>query len=269
LGGFATQWLGEQAVFVIDSASYLISASFIYRTIVPQGQPIRSAGPLVEQAFLQIVEGWREMRRLPEVGRIALAKMTWALGGSACVFMLTLLGDSLVPGRAALGIGLLFSMRGLGTGIGPILARQWFRDESHWVAVMGGAVMLSGAVYLLVGTVPWAPAALVLLLVLLAHVPSGANWVLSSVLLQKRTPDLIRGRVFATEWLVLTAVDAGMILLAGTLLEGALGFSLTLRQGFVLFASVELLAGLAWLVLVVPRERARSHAYRATAHGAR
>ncbi len=256
LGGFATQWFGEQAVFAIDSATYVVSAAFIYRTVIPQERAPASSGPLLGAAIRQIAVGWREMRRLPQVGRIALAKMTWALGGSACVFMLTLLGNELVPGKTAVGIGLLFSMRGLGTGIGPILARSWFRDESLWATVMGVAVISSGVFYLLVGSVPWTPAIVVVVLVLFAHIPSGANWVLSSVLLQKRTPDVIRGRVFATEWLALTLVDATMILVAGALLEGMAGFSFSLRQGFLIFAALEVLAGVAWLILVVPKERA-------------
>ena len=35
LGGFATEWFGEQAVFIIDSFTYLVSAYFIHRTTIP------------------------------------------------------------------------------------------------------------------------------------------------------------------------------------------------------------------------------------------
>ena len=36
IGGFATEWLGTDTVFVLDAFSYLISALFIYRAVIPQ-----------------------------------------------------------------------------------------------------------------------------------------------------------------------------------------------------------------------------------------
>ena len=60
-----------------------------------------------------------------------------------------------------------------------------------------------------IGLVPWE--LWILLLVVLAHAPSGANWVASSVLLQKRTVDSYRGRVFSSEWLLITlAIAVGL-----------------------------------------------------------
>jgi MFS family permease len=254
LGGFATQWLGPHTVFVIDSATYLVSAWFIFRTVIPQHTEPVPEGGLFATAHRQMIEGWRVMRETPQIGRIALAKTAWAVGGSACVFMLTLLGEVLTPGKVAVGIGILFSLRGLGTGIGPVLARLWFKNEDHWAAVIGWSITASGILYLVVSLSSWTIPVLIGCLVMLAHVPSGANWVLSSVLLQKRTPDEIRGRVFATEWLLLTLTDATAIIVASLLLEGTF-FPVSLRLGFLLFALVEVLVGLAWVIYIVPRER--------------
>ena len=36
LGGFVTDWFGTASVFVIDSATYLVSAWFLFRTVIPQ-----------------------------------------------------------------------------------------------------------------------------------------------------------------------------------------------------------------------------------------
>ena len=36
LGGLATEYLGTDTVFILDSLTYLISAAFIYRTVIPQ-----------------------------------------------------------------------------------------------------------------------------------------------------------------------------------------------------------------------------------------
>ena len=36
IGGFATKWIGVEAVFVLDALSYLVSAWFIYKAVIPQ-----------------------------------------------------------------------------------------------------------------------------------------------------------------------------------------------------------------------------------------
>jgi hypothetical protein len=76
--------------------------------------------------------------------------------------------------------------------------------------------------------------------------------VASSVLLQKRTEDRFRGRVFATEWLAISLVDSLSILGASLLLEWA---DVTLRTAILVFAGIEVASGLIWLLLVVPAEK--------------
>lgn len=250
LGGFATAWLGTQAVFVIDSLSYLVSAFFIYRTAIPEspgdGQVLR-----LRTAFGEIVDGWRHLRRHPRIGRMALAKGTWAVAGGALVYMLTLLGERLSPGAHAIGIGVLFAARGLGTGLGPVLARARFRDRRRWPALIGAGIVFSGLCYGALGLVPWSFG--VAALVVLAHLTSGANWVLSTVLLQERTGDRFRGRAFATEWLLVMLADTVSILAASLLLEAGV---LDLRGGLQVFAGVMVACGLLWTAVIVPRERA-------------
>ena len=250
LGGFAAEWLGEQAVFAIDSFTYLVSAAFVYRTVIPQATEKRREGPLLSAAFRDIMEGWEHLRSNARIGRIALAKGTWAVAGGGLVFMLTLLGEALSPTAQSVGIGILFATRGLGTGVGPVLARRLFRDRAAWPAVLGGCVVVSGFFYAAVGFVPWTY--LVAILVMTAHAASGANWVLSAVLLQERTIDRLRGRVFASEWLLVMLADSASILTASMLLESG---ALDLRSAFRIFGLLQLLCGIVWMVIVVPSER--------------
>ncbi len=257
-GGAAVQWLGPQAVFVLDSATYLVSAWFIARMRIPQETAEAAPGvSVVRDGVEKIVEGWRRMRARPEVGRMALAKATWGVGGGGLVFLLALLGEAVLPLTPALGIGVLFAARGLGTGLGPVLARSWFTDQRAWPAVLGGCIILSGLGYVGIGLVPWA-VALVFGLVLVAHAASGANWVLSTVLLQQRTEDRFRGRVFATDWLFVTLVESASIAVAGVLLEGPVAGDL--RAVVVAFGAVQALTGIGWLLTVVPAERRTSAA---------
>ncbi len=251
LGGFATELLGVRAVFLLDALSYLVSALFIFRTPIPQETAPARAGAPVATALTDIAAGWRHMLAEPAIGRIAFAKAGWALGGGALVYMLALLGEELYPAAPAIGVGILYSARGVGTGVGPVAARAWVPDERHWPTLLGLGIAASGLIYLAIGGLPWSPLPVVLL-VLLAHAPGGANWVFSTVMLQRRTEDRYRGRVFATEWLLVTFADTLAILAAAALLESGLA---GLRGAILAFAALQIASGLAWMLLVVPAER--------------
>ncbi len=250
LGGFATDLLGIRAVFVLDALTYLVSAFFIFRTPIPQ-KTEPATGASVGTALADIVAGWRHMLEQPRIGRIAFAKAGWALGGGALVYMLALLGEELYPAAPAIGIGILYSARGVGTGIGPVAARAWIPDERHWPTLLGLGIAASGVFYLAVGSLAWTPLP-VILLVLFAHAPSGANWVFSTVMLQRRTEDRYRGRVFASEWLLVTFADTLAILAASLLLESGLT---GLRGAILVFAALQVACGLLWMLLIVPAER--------------
>jgi MFS family permease len=255
LGGFAVEALGTDAVFWIDSATYIVSAVFILGTTIPQDtEPATTS--LLRSAVREITDGWRHLRRHPRIARFAFAKGTWAVGGGALVYMLALLGDRIAPSALAAGIGVLFMARGIGTGIGPIVVRALFQERRAWPTVIGGAIALCGLCYVGVGLVPWADRlaviAAVCALVAMGHAASGGNWVLSTVILQKRTDDRYRGRVFSTEWLLVTSAESLSILVGSVLLEGGW---MTLEGAILTFGGLQVLAGLAWLLVIVPRER--------------
>jgi len=255
LGGFAVEVLGTEAVFWIDSATYLVSVVFIAGTRIPQ-DTAPAEPSLWRSAVREIADGWRHLRTHPRIGRFAFAKATWAVSGGALVYMLALLGDRVAPSALAAGIGVLFMARGIGTGVGPVVVRALFPDRRQWPTVIGGAIALCGLCYVGIGLVPWSPqlstVALIGALVVLGHAASGGNWVLSTVILQKRTEDRYRGRVFSTDWLLVMSAESGSILVGSTLLELSW---LTLEGAVLAFGIVQGGCGLAWLAIVVPRER--------------
>lgn len=254
LGGFATAMLGKTAAFAIDSASYMISAYCLWK-VYAVSPPIKpSTEGWVKTAYKGILDGWRLMRTMPEVGRMAWAKAIWSLGGGGLVFALTLLGAKQFPHAPAIGIGLLYSVRGFGTGIGPILAKRFFQDTRRWAKVMGWAVFASGLCYSPVGALGGC-VGLMMILIFIAHAASGANWVLSTVLLQQRTPDEFRGRIFSTDWLLVTLVESVSIITAGFLLESQI---LSLGMVFASFALIQMICGIGWVLTLRPVHAARS-----------
>ena len=253
-GGPAVDAFGTDVVFWLDAGTYLVSAVFIARIRLPARTPEplevrRGVGGAVRAGLGQIAGGWRYLRERPAVGRIAFAKATWAVGGGGLVLALALIGDRLFPSAGTTGIGILFAARGLGTGLGPILARSLFRDARRWPAVLGACVVVSAVAYAgvaVAGDVRWA----IVALVVLAHAASGANWVLSTTLLQERAEDRYRGRVFATDWLLVTLVQSVSIVVTSLLLEAGVGVAAVVLG----LAAVEGGAGLLWLLTVVPAE---------------
>lgn len=253
-GGFAVEYLGLKAVFILDSLSYLVSAWFIYRTVIPQFTYVSSEKSLIRSAHQEVMDGLRHIKRHPAIRRMATTKAVWAMGGGALVFLLALLGESVNPEAASVSIGILFAARGVGTGIGPMVVRARFRDERVWPLVIGTCIMLTGAGYILAG---WMAAVftasfLVAIPVMLAHTAGGANWVFSTVLLQQRVVDQYRGRVFATEWLLVMGMESISIFVASLILEMGL---LSLVQVVILFGSISVLSGAIWLFFVVPAEK--------------
>jgi Major Facilitator Superfamily. len=267
LGGFAVEALGTEAVFWIDSATYVVSAVFIFGTTIPQDtEPADTS--LLRSAAREIADGWKHLRAHARIRRFAFAKATWAISGGALVYMLALLGDRVAPSALAAGIGVLFMARGIGTGVGPVVVRALFTDRHQWPTVIGGAVSLCGLCYAGVALVPWGSSLPILVaictLVVLGHAASGGNWILSTVILQKRTVDRYRGRVFSTEWLLVMSAESLSIFAGSALLE--LNW-LTLEGTILAFAIMQIVSGLAWLAIVVPLERRDDRADAAQADG--
>lgn len=253
-GGPAVDLFGTDAVFVFDALTYLVSAAFIAGMTIPQDRSDSAGGSILAQAWRQSAEGIGYLRANPPVFRLALAKATWTLGGGGLMLSLALIGDRLFPGAGTTGIGVLFAARGLGTGIGPIAARALFRDPDRWFPLLGVCIALSGVGYLTVGSLAWAPGLGALALVtavVFAHATSGANWVLSTTLLQIRTEDRYRGRVFTADWLILALVESASTLTASLALEAGV----PLRTVVLAFAGVQVASGVLWGLVLVPIHR--------------
>jgi hypothetical protein len=59
----------------------------------------------------------------------------------------------------------------------------------------------------------------VLVLVLVAHLAGGTNWVISNYALQNEVPDELRGRIFATDMMLATMAISVSQLVAGALVD--------------------------------------------------
>jgi hypothetical protein len=106
----------------------------------------------------------------------------------------------------------------------------------------GVSALVNGAAY---GIVPWVPAfGLVAVLVFVAHLGGGTQWTLSTYGLQVSTPDELRGRIFATDFALVT-----LTMSLSLLVSGALSDVLGARPVMAGLALVSLTWGAAYLLL--------------------
>ncbi|MEL7835035.1 MFS transporter [Fodinibius sp. Rm-B-1B1-1] len=240
VGGLATAWLGTDLVFIINTFSYVLSAWFIYRAEIPQKKMGEAERKRTRNPLTGIKEGFRYLFDNHQVLRPTLAKgcFTMLLGG--LTYMLILVSEDVLL-MGSIGLGLLYSARGVGTGIGPVIGRRIFNHERDWVRAMGYCMMFAGAMYAVVGMTT--SLAVMLIFVFIAHAASGANWVMSTVLLQRRTPDTYRGRIFSTEWLLFTLTQSASVMTASWVLENDW---LTIQQTMIVYALLLSVAGIIW-----------------------
>ncbi len=244
LGGVVVSIWGTDAAFIIDSVTFLIGTIFLVNLKLPQTIDPSLKGPWISTAVGNIHNGWMRIRSQPSLFRIVFAKASWnvAGGGLAGVY-LVLLGANVEGFGAAFGFGLFFFARGVGTGLGPVIARSLFTNEDHWPGLVGKLIVVSGMFYLLVGATLDISLWLTVLLVILAHSASGANWVLSTIMMQRWVEDEVRGRVFSADMLILSVAFSCSTSAAGYLMENT---TLTIQQGMLIFSSIMVASGIGF-----------------------
>ena len=244
LGGITVSIWGTDMAFIIDSYTFLISSLLLIPLTFEQKFDESTQGPFVKTALSNIITGWSRIYHDKKLLRIVFAKSSWNLAGAglAGVF-LVLAGGSLTGYGAAFGFGLFFFARGIGTGIGPLMARALFKDKSRWPSIIGILVSISGVFYLLVGLTLEIYLPLTVCLIIFAHAASGGNWVLSTVLTQMWVEDEIRGRVFSIDMLILGSTAALSTSVAGFLVEYQ---NLSLKSGFISFSCIMFISGMVF-----------------------
>ena len=263
IGGFVTGWFGTNAAFVLDSLTFVASAFLIMGVRLPKRPPRPKSKLTVGKALgiTDTIEGARYVKSRPRVLAYLLVKPAWGIGGGIMT-LLAVFGERIFPvaGKTATGIGVLFTARGIGTAIGPIVARRWAGETRRQMQVSIGIAFLIGGVFYIafgVSQLLWAA----LLFLLAAHAGGSILWVFSTVLLQREVEDRFRGRVFAAELALATLTMAASNYVVGELMD-RFGYSpRVVTAGVGIFF---LLPGIMWFVTEKVWDRKEITASRAT-----
>ncbi|MGH2445299.1 MAG: MFS transporter [Candidatus Limnocylindria bacterium] len=244
LGGLVAVTLGRDAAFVINALSFLLSAWLILgirRPLQLPREPGHHPSGGVTDAIATAIRFARPRRT---VASFLLTKTSFGIG-TGIVALLAVFGRNVFDAGDA-GIGILFAARGLGALIGPFLVRSLMgTDDRGLLRGIGWSFVALTVAYALFPLAPgiWVAA----LLVFAAHCGGGAQWTLSTLGLQRATPDAIRGRVFS--------VDYGLVTLAiacSTLLAGLLADLIAPRLAAWVMVALVAVAGAAWFAFSRP-----------------
>jgi hypothetical protein len=132
IGGFATAALGTDAAFILDSATYLLSAFLFLGLNLPPRPPREKQKLTVLRAtgIEDVFEGLKYVWRRPRVLAVMLAKPAQCIAGGTLT-LLAIYGEKVFPiaGSGEIGIGVLYAVRGIGTAFAPIVVQRFVRGS--------------------------------------------------------------------------------------------------------------------------------------------
>lgn len=247
IGGVITGWFGTNAAFILDALSYLLSAWLIFTVRLPKRPPRERQKLSFAKAIgiTDTIEGVRYVKDRVRVFALLMVKPAWGLGGGILT-LLAVFGERIFPvGKsAATGIGVLFAARGIGTAVGPIVARRIAGEGDRRMQItIGIAFLIGGVFYMAFGSATSFILALIVLGV--AHMGGSILWVFSTVLLQRSVEDNFRGRVFAAELALLTLTMAASNYVTGELLDR---FGISPRVVTIGIGLLFVVPGIIWFI---------------------
>jgi MFS family permease len=235
LGGLLDTLLGPYVCFGITLACLAGAALIVVRIRRPLQAPRE---PSASAATLRsVAQALGYIRRQPRVLSLVTVKTAVGLGNGVLAAFPVL--ATVVFSAGSLGTGLLFAARGLGALLGPLALRRVLLHRSWLMPGLAVSMAAYGVAYLGVALTPWFAVALGC--VVLAHMAGGGNWTMSNYALQTEVPDELRGRVLATDMMIVMLGVSVSTLLVGALVDHASARVLAAACG-----SVTLVYGVGW-----------------------
>jgi MFS family permease len=201
LGGIIVGAFGNDVGYGFDALSFFLAAALLVWVRRPTSEPRE---PHHEHPGM--LEATREAVRYSRQDHRVLALYATRLGAGFAIGVVALLPVLAISHFHAgyRGTGLLFALRGIGSLIGPFLARPLIRrgDRRRLFATVIWAPAVFALVY---GALPWMPSILLAgIAALIAHIAGGVQWTVAMYEYQTIVPDRVRGRIFGFDGALIT-----------------------------------------------------------------
>lgn len=205
LGGWASAAFGYQAAFVINAASFLISAYCVW--LIPDAA-VRENSPVAksdrESFFNELKEGFRYTVNHHLAWTIILLNAIWAMGGGAINIVFERMGGVVFAEKEAwnpdIAVAMLWTASGFGLFIGMIAAHRvsTYLDAKDWnKPFIGWTLIVHGILFAVAGLMPslW----LFAVFAFVSRAIIGVEYAVQETLFQRSLPDYIRGRISTLE----------------------------------------------------------------------
>ncbi len=255
LGGLVSGRFGVHTAFVVDAITYLVSAAILMR-IPYRHECAEGREGTVAAVGREFRDGLRYLEGHRDVLVTACSKAAFGLimGGMLQVVQVRLAQEVFVLGEGGgTSLGLFYAVGGVGTGLGPIVARRFTGDRPKELR-RAIAVAYGLAIAGLLVMAPLATFPIVLLGTFLRTFGGGINWVFSTHLLMQTVSSQVRGRVFSTEFALFTLAMAVGTGVGGWVLDVA---SVSVSLVIVSVAGLLLVPGSFWTGWVLTRPGSR------------
>ncbi len=239
-GGYFSQTFGRTATFAVDIATFVIAAGLIALIKTPMQEQTAAPARTPVRPWHDMREAFHFAQSDHAIFALTASKATFAVGAGAVSQLAILAADAFQSGDG--GHGLLLAARGLGAALGPLLVTRLVRNNfSRLLTICGISGFAFSLCYLGVSIAPTLGVAC--LCIMAAHFGGGAQWTLSTLGLQMRSPDHLRGRVLAAD-MALATLMMGLSSIA----SGVLGEFFPVRIAIAIMGGTAVVAASAFML---------------------
>jgi predicted MFS family arabinose efflux permease len=242
LGGLVSAAFGDDTAFIVDAVSFLVSAALLssIRRGFSESRAESTEHPSIVEATR---ETWRFARRDHRVLSLLAVKFGFGAAAGLLALIPVMALDADVFDSGNVGFGILMAARGVGALIGPFLGHR-IAGPGHrrLFPAIGLSLAVFGLGYLAMGQAPSLAIAAVMICV--AHLGGGSQWMLSTYGLQVLVPDRIRGRIFGFDYMLIT-----LSLSVSALVASAVADQIGAPNTVTILGGVALVWAVVWFVL--------------------
>ncbi len=239
-GGYFSQTFGRTATFAVDIATFVIAAGLIALIKTPMQEQTAAPARTPVRPWHDMLEAFHFAQSDHAIFALTASKATFAVGAGAVSQLAILAADAFQSGDG--GHGLLLAARGFGAALGPLLVTRLVRNNfSRLLTICGISGFAFSLCYLGVSVAPTLGVAC--LCIMVAHFGGGAQWTLSTLGLQMRSPDHLRGRVLAAD-MALATLMMGLSSIA----SGVLGEFFPVRIAIAIMGGTAVVAASAFML---------------------
>ncbi|MCL0045078.1 MFS transporter [Nitrospinaceae bacterium] len=247
LGGFVVSLFGVKAAFILDALTYLLSAWFIIKISYPNTKSEEPIKKNNSSGIKGLLGGGRYLISHPIVLALALLKSGMAIKGGIMT-LIPLFANRLWsdPAAVSVAVGIMFSSRGIGSAIGPILIRKWLGESPK---ILEGSILAAfflGSLALLAFSVSknlW----LTSLCIGLSGMFGSIVWVFSTALIHLEADRQFLGRIFGIEMALLTLIMGISNGVVGVAIDG---LQMTIQSVILWMSGLYMIPGILWIIFL-------------------